>query len=1769
MGGYIVKYGEELLHDPRGGTVLVSPEADLEVNASGSVTFKMPATHPMAGKITERDTANPVTVWQDGKLLFCGDILEIGSDFRNTRAVTCRGELAWLNDSIVRPYSTRDEEQGAAAPPAVDEYFEWLIAQHNEQVERTKRFTVGINQGSLLDSNNFVYRASSAYPSTGAEIKEKIIEALGGYVVTRHEGGVRYIDLLADFEKVNAQVIEFGENLLDFAKKDATDDMATFVVPLGAKLSETDYDYDDGYFATSDAKPSDKKDYYTRKFEKCAAMTAFKSGVTYWEKKETDYFKTSDAKPYSGVTYYCKKFTKVSITKFAEGKTYYRLIDGVYTKVTGSFNKSYTYYTMKWEKQSVSKFDSDRTYWEKETYYAQTSDAEPKSGKSYYTLDRTSYSKASSLGRFLKYETYYEYDENADESDVRLDLTRLGDDFLGGDWFKEGDAVYSEAAVKRHGWIGAVVEFDDVTEVENLQAKGLAAAKGLVSPVRTVEVGALDLAMLNPDMEPIMIGQYVRASSKPNGFDSYMLCTAARLKLDSPGGNTYTLGTTFDALTGVQNKRIKGLNATINSVYEQAAAISAEAKEAAVKAAEEAEQAKEATEEAQAQAEQAAADAEEANTEAAEAKGAADAAQAQADKAVQDAYDAAVKAEAAKDAADEATAQAELIQTDVTEAKEAAQAAQDAAGEASGKAQAAQGAADQAAQDAADAAAAAGAAQTKADEAYTAAGQTQAKVDAIEGELDSVQEDAAALRDDLEGQIQTVTNTMAADYAKKTELTETAATLRTEIETSAAGVRQTVEADYAKKTDLTSVQENLQTQVTQNAEAVEQKASRTEAQEIADAAAKEASDKADAAQAAADAADAAAKTAQAEAEQAKANAAKSQSDAEAAQAAADEAKANLATAEAELESVKGRVGVTEADIAAAEAAVATAKKAADDAQADADAAASAASAAQSTANTAVNNAKTAQDTANAAQSAADKAQSDVNALTTRVTTTEAGIKNLSDSISLYAKKTEVAETLGGYSTKEDTAAAIDLKAEEISQTVSNTYQTKSGMSSYPTTTQMNSAINQKANEINLSVESKIGAIEIGGRNLAPHSNSFSVYGSASGITGSITEEGYLKAVAAAGNQNWMSFAIGDSISNVEDNLAEGDEFTISFTMRSADCATPPMIYVKSGMGYYSLKGALSSNWSTVWYSGVWKDANNIQPHFGFSNLAGTFEVKNCKIEKGNKPTDWTPAPEDMANKEEMSAAIKVEADKISANVSETNGLKTRMSAVEQTVDGIEVKLESQQTVNNLASNSRLLSGWSAAKSGTGTTVTFETRTDTPESGAIVCARLKKTSADTAGYKACIAKTSTARIAGGTQYTMSFWAKKVSGGNAQARFTLNAGSTVQTQTTDNIGTAWTRYSCPITVASMGEPAWNDMYNEVGVYIPANVTGEWLICCPQVEEGNQLSAWSAESVDATDYMSFTQDGLILGDQTGGVLGDNLLLGSGSLSFRNGADLMAFLSAALVRLGINSPTAVIQMCGDRAEIRTQDVLGTGRYYQAIFFGADGASLRTPDGYFGVLPSNAAGGVNLPQAQTDVPVVSYLAEADYEWGHEAIARERVDGDDRNVGFRAVRESTGSAVWLGVGSAGYNRGVYDDVRGGWLVHANSENEVWAKGNVPIGHSVSAACTMASGFSVYGTAAGNTPTARKYGKVVTVSGAVTNSAAATYNTTPVTMFTVPSGYRPPAAVYAVMNGTGYNKWLFAINPNGNATIQRYGSATAAVQCAAGSWLPFSITYVIE
>lgn len=196
------------------------------LNKGGTATITMPQHHPAYNDFTSYRTI--VTVYQDNVLLFRGRALYPTDDFYNRRTITCEGERCFLRDGVMRPYVYQD------GPAAI---FADVINLCNAQVEPFKQFVVGTI--TVTDPNNYI-RLESESAEQVSDTIDKLVERCGGYVVfTTNADGARVINWYDETGYRSGQVIEFGENLLDFARTSSNTDLATVIIPYGAQDQET------------------------------------------------------------------------------------------------------------------------------------------------------------------------------------------------------------------------------------------------------------------------------------------------------------------------------------------------------------------------------------------------------------------------------------------------------------------------------------------------------------------------------------------------------------------------------------------------------------------------------------------------------------------------------------------------------------------------------------------------------------------------------------------------------------------------------------------------------------------------------------------------------------------------------------------------------------------------------------------------------------------------------------------------------------------------------------------------------------------------------------------------------------------------------------------------------------------------------------------------------------------------------------------------------------------------------------------------------------------------------------------------------------------------------------------------------------------------------------------------------------------------------------------------------------------------------------------
>lgn len=555
----------------------------------------------------------------------------------------------------------------------------------------------------------------------------------------------------------------------------------------------------------------------------------------------------------------------------------------------------------------------------------------------------------------------------------------------------------------------------------------------------------------------------------------------------------------------------------------------------------------------------------------------------QSNQAMEKAKDAQAKASSAITDSSVASALANEAKTESAKAQEAANAAIQNADEAKQLAQAS---------------------SDKSDETQQLANQVKDSVTAANKDISALKTEVKTANDNIAsantkldaqaGEIATIKET----YSTKVETESTKADLTTEISKKVGELQTSVEKNFSTKTENVALEKKLQTQITQNADSISSTVTKveklqsdtTEQQKnidkalsdahAANTAAGVAKSDAEKAKTAADTAQKAADDATAKAESATTAANLAEQKVTAADKQLQQAKTDLAEAQENLANVTTRVDATEQEITDAKQKVETAnanvtkaltdvaeaKNAASKANEVASKAQGEATAANKAASDAQTKAADAQKVATNAQQAADKAQSDLAALTNRVTTAETKITQTNEAITTQAKK--ITET-----------------------------------------------------------SNKIDNLQIGGRNLILYSDDFSKWACESGVTLSKEGEWYKITDSAHNSSRW----------GIYQDITVKPNTTYTLSVYCKNGTTRPYL---GGGPMSQANPSFGNNWAIAntengtrfiktLATGASDDAWRVYLSI-FPTATGQYAYfKLPKLEIGNIPTDWTPAPEDQ------------------------------------------------------------------------------------------------------------------------------------------------------------------------------------------------------------------------------------------------------------------------------------------------------------------------------------------------------------------------------------------------------------------------------------------------------------------------------------------------------------------------------------------------------------
>ena len=309
----------------------------------------------------------------------------------------------------------------------------------------------------------------------------------------------------------------------------------------------------------------------------------------------------------------------------------------------------------------------------------------------------------------------------------------------------------------------------------------------------------------------------------------------------------------------------------------------------------------------------------------------------------------------------------------------------------------------------------------------------------------------------------------------------------------------------------------------------------------------------------------------------------------------------------------------------------------------------------------------------------------------------------------YATKTIVTNLSNNlknnYSTTSDMNSAINQKANEITSTVSETYATKTTVNdlsnnlknNYSTTSAMNSAINQKGDSILSTVSSTyttkadFNNLTVGGTNLLLNSKDYN-NAAWNNDKATITSDIYMgtKVYKTQGTAwNTIAYKMNDLFSRKMIEL--NTDYTFSAYVKSSASTYTPNISFYGHADFHTHSntkvGTANTSWQKVSITFKFKSINSCAADKGHSirfepttaSSNGEYiMVCGLKLEKGNRATGWSPAPEDAdkaistvdgkfasySTTSQMNSAINQKANEITSSVSNTYATKAALNTVD-------------------------------------------------------------------------------------------------------------------------------------------------------------------------------------------------------------------------------------------------------------------------------------------------------------------------------------------------------------------------------------------------------------------------------------------------------------------------------------------------------------------------
>lgn len=206
----------------------VSGRFSEEVNQIPSADISILKFNPCWSLLDDRKTivsfTNTLTdeVEFEGPLLRSSERMTSGGEVY--KSLICEGYLGYLCDSI-QPYHHYENA-------TVTEFLTAILAVHNSMMPAEKQITLGSCDFSGDNTNS----KTTSYRNTLEEIKENLINRIGGEVRIRKVNGSLVLDFLTQYGSTSSTTIELAKNIKSIDVSSDPTSIITRLIPLGCQL---------------------------------------------------------------------------------------------------------------------------------------------------------------------------------------------------------------------------------------------------------------------------------------------------------------------------------------------------------------------------------------------------------------------------------------------------------------------------------------------------------------------------------------------------------------------------------------------------------------------------------------------------------------------------------------------------------------------------------------------------------------------------------------------------------------------------------------------------------------------------------------------------------------------------------------------------------------------------------------------------------------------------------------------------------------------------------------------------------------------------------------------------------------------------------------------------------------------------------------------------------------------------------------------------------------------------------------------------------------------------------------------------------------------------------------------------------------------------------------------------------------------------------------------------------------------------------------------